>query len=82
MNALIQNAHIVLLPTFQNTGIKLKLLESLFKDVYVSLIKQCFKIQIRRILPEANSPKIGSCHPKRAHGEKFSAAEINKRQKF
>lgn len=31
MDDLIQNAQIVLLPTFQDTGIKLKLLESLFK---------------------------------------------------
>ncbi|MDA1085347.1 MAG: glycosyltransferase [Bacteroidetes bacterium] len=31
MSDLIQNAQMILLPTFQNTGIKLKLLESLFK---------------------------------------------------
>lgn len=31
MNDLIQNAHVVLLPAFQPTGIKLKLLESLYK---------------------------------------------------
>lgn len=31
MSDLIQEAHLILLPTFQRTGIKLKLLESLFK---------------------------------------------------
>ena len=31
MNDLIRNAQLILLPTFQDTGIKLKLLESLFK---------------------------------------------------
>ena len=31
MSDLIHEAHLILLPTFQRTGIKLKLLESLFK---------------------------------------------------
>jgi glycosyltransferase involved in cell wall biosynthesis len=43
MNSLISNAHVVLLPTFQSTGIKLKLLNTLYKGrfcvVNTSMIK-------------------------------------------
>lgn len=83
MNALIQNAHIVLLPTFQNTGIKLKLLESLFKGRLCVANKAMLQnTELEEFCLEANSPKDWIHVIKEHMGKSFSAAEINKRQRI
>ena len=58
MDELIQNAQLVLLPTFQDTGIKLKLLESLFKGRFcIANNKMIDNTELESYCILANTPK-------------------------
>lgn len=81
MDRLIQNAHVILLPTFQNTGIKLKLLESLLKGRFcianTAMIKST---ELEQYCLVANSPEDWINIIKKCNEEYFSPEEIEKRE--
>lgn len=81
LESLIEAAHINVLPTFQNTGIKLKLINSLFKGRFIvannNMIK---KTGLEKLCYVANSKKEFRNIVAILFKMKFSSAEIQKRK--
>lgn len=83
MNGLIQNAQLILLPTFQDTGIKLKLLESLFKGRFcIANNKMIDNTELEAFCLRANTPKEWIRAINHYRDMDFSHEEIEKRKKI
>ncbi|MBN2519512.1 MAG: glycosyltransferase, partial [Bacteroidales bacterium] len=81
LNALIRNAHINILPTFQPTGIKLKLINALFQGRYCLVNKQMVaNTGLENICMVKNSAEEMIDEINRLFGQSFSEEEINKRK--
>jgi hypothetical protein len=83
MGTLIQNAQQILLPTFQNTGIKLKLLESLFRGRFCIVNgKMIDETELEAFSIRANTPKEWIRAINHYRDIDFSHEEIEKRKKI
>ncbi len=81
MDELIENAHICLLPTFQDTGLKLKLLASLFAGRFcIANAPMIHKTGLEHLCYLANTPEemINAIH--QLFQQKFTSEEIEKRR--
>lgn len=81
MEALIQNSHICLLPTFQDTGLKLKLLASLFSGRFcIANTPMIHKTGLEHLCHQANTPKEMIDCVNKLFPEDFTSEEIEKRK--
>lgn len=81
MNDLIQNAQLVLLPTFQETGIKLKLLESLFKGRHcIANNAMIDNTELESYCVKANAPNEWIEMIQKYKDFHFSSEDIEKRR--
>lgn len=81
MNSLVENAQCILLPTEQNTGIKLKLIESLYKGRFcIGNNKMIDKTELEDYCLEANSPQEWINQIKQVKDLEFSKNNIKQRQ--
>jgi hypothetical protein len=78
--SLIKNAHINVLPTFQSTGIKLKLINSLYKGRFcVANDKMVKNTGLQELCVVANKPEDFIKAIKKLWSAPFNEADINKR---
>jgi len=81
MDQLIQNAHICLIPTFQDTGLKLKLLASLFSGRFCIANKMMVsKTGLEHLCHVADTPEEMIRTIKGLAGQDFGQDEIEKRK--
>lgn len=81
MEALIQEAHISLLPTFQDTGLKLKLLASLFEGRFcIANTPMIHKTGLEHLCHLADTPKEMIERINELFDQDFTSAEIEKRK--
>ncbi|NOY97201.1 MAG: glycosyltransferase family 4 protein [Chlorobi bacterium] len=81
MEELISNAHICLLPTFQPTGLKLKLIDSLFAGRFCLVNSTMVKeTGLEGLCIVADTPSGLKTAIKNTWGEKFSEEGLNKRK--
>lgn len=81
MDELIENAHVCLLPTFQDTGLKLKLLASLFAGRFcIANSPMVNKTGLEHLCELANTPTEMIDIINRLFGQDFTAEEIEKRR--
>jgi len=81
MDELISNAHICLLPTFQDTGLKLKLLASLFSGRFcIANTPMIHKTGLEHLCHLADTPEemIGAIN--KLFDQEFTSTEIEKRR--
>jgi hypothetical protein len=83
INNLIQNAHINILPTFQPTGIKLKLLTALYNGRYC-LVNNVMVANtgLEKLCYVANDAPAFKKHLKKLFAKTYTAADIEKRKKI
>lgn len=82
INALIANAHINILPTFQESGIKLKLLNSLFRGRFCLVnSKMLYGTGLEQICNIAETPLDFKNLIPKLMSKKFDMMEINNRKK-
>lgn len=83
MENLIEEAHICLLPTFQNTGIKLKLLASLFSGRHcITNSMMTDNTGLEHLCHKANSPKEMIDTVNHLLPQEFTPAKIEKRKEI
>ncbi len=81
MHDLITNAHICLLPTFQDTGLKLKLLASLFSGRFcVANAPMIHKTGLEHLCHLADTPNEMILKINQLFGQDFTIEEIEKRK--
>lgn len=81
MESLIQDAQIILLPTFQNTGLKLKLLASLFSGRYcISNSPMIRKTGLEHLCHLADTPKEMIDQIEKLFHQDFTTEEIERRK--
>ncbi|HAQ18912.1 MAG TPA: mannosyltransferase [Prolixibacteraceae bacterium] len=81
MERLIQNAHICLIPTFQDTGLKLKLLASLFSGRFcITNTPMVHKTGLEHLCHIANTPDEMIGLIKQLFDQEFTSDEIEKRK--
>jgi len=81
MEALIQNSHICLIPTFQDTGLKLKLLASLFSGRFcIANSPMIHKTGLEHLCHQANTPKEMIDCISELFEQEFTSEEIEKRR--
>ena len=81
MNKLIINAHMILLPTQQNTGIKLKLIESLFKGRFcIANDKMIASTDLESYCLQAKSSNDWLNQIKKIKDIKFTKEDVKQRQ--
>lgn len=81
MESLIQNAHICLLPTFQDTGLKLKLLASLFSGRFcIANTAMIHKTGLEHLCQLADTPKEMIRLINELFNRDFTSEEIEKRK--
>lgn len=81
MDELIENAHVCLLPTFQDTGLKLKLLASLFAGRFcIANSPMVNKTGLEHLCELADTPAEMIDIINRLFGQDFTAEEIEKRR--
>ena len=81
MENLIQNSHICLIPTFQDTGLKLKLLASLFSGRFcIANTPMIHKTGLEHLCRQADTPKEMIDCVKELFELKFTSVEIEKRK--
>lgn len=81
LNKLIQNAHINILPTFQNTGIKLKLINALFMGRFCLVNNEMVeKTGLESLCEIANSQKEFCAKILELKNKSFPLEEIQKRK--
>lgn len=83
MEALIEDSHICLLPTFQNTGIKLKLLASLFSGRFcIANPMMTDHTGLEHLCHTANTPKEMIDAVNQLFGKEFTGREIEMRKEI
>ena len=81
MEELIRNSHICLLPTFQDTGLKLKLLASLFSGRFcIANTPMVHKTGLEHLCYLANTPDEIIRAINQLFGREFTSEEIEKRK--
>jgi len=81
MEALIQNSHICLIPTFQDTGLKLKLLASLFSGRFcIANTPMIHKTGLEHLCRQADTPKEMIDCVNELFQMEFTSEEIEKRK--
>lgn len=81
METLIQEAHICLLPTFQDTGLKLKLLASLFEGRFcIANTPMVYKTGLEHLCHLADTPKEMIERINELYDQDFTSEEIEKRK--
>jgi len=81
MEALIQNSHICLIPTFQDTGLKLKLLASLFCGRFcIANAPMIHKTGLEHLCHQADTPKEMIDCINELFDQDFTSDEIEKRK--
>lgn len=81
MNELIENAHVCLLPTFQDTGLKLKLLASLFAGRFcVANTQMIHKTGLEHLCQLADTPTEMIDIINQLFEQEFTSEEIEKRR--
>ncbi|HAH23420.1 MAG TPA: mannosyltransferase [Prolixibacteraceae bacterium] len=81
MESLIQDAQIILLPTFQDTGLKLKLLASLFSGRFcIANSPMIRKTGLEHLCSMANTPKEMIDQIEELFHQDFTSEEIEKRK--
>lgn len=81
MEALIQNSHICLIPTFQDTGLKLKLLASLFSGRFcIANTPMIHKTGLEHLCHLADTPKEMIDCANKLFQQDFTSEEIEKRK--
>lgn len=81
MEALIQNSHICLLPTFQDTGLKLKLLASLFSGRFcIANSPMIHRTGLEHLCHQADTPKEMIDCVNELFDQEFTSDEIEKRK--
>lgn len=81
MESLIQQAHICLIPTFQDTGLKLKLLASLFSGRFcIANSPMIHKTGLEHLCHLANTPEEMTAMINDLFHQDFSGEEIEKRK--
>jgi hypothetical protein len=81
MEALIQNAQICILPTFQDTGLKLKLLASLFSGRFcIANSAMIHKTGLEHLCHLANTPEEMIHQINELYDQEFTSEEIEKRK--
>ena len=81
MESLIQDAHICLLPTFQDTGLKLKLLASLFSGRFcIANAPMIHKTGLEHLCYEADTPNEMIDRVNELFQQDFTSEEIEKRR--
>ena len=81
MDELIRNAHICLLPTFQDTGLKLKLLASLFSGRFcIANSPMIHKTGLEHLCRLANTPEEMIKAINELFDQEFTSEEIEKRR--
>jgi len=81
MEALIQNSHICLIPTFQDTGLKLKLLASLFSGRFcIANAPMIHKTGLEHLCHQAETPKEMIDCVNKLFDQEFTFEEIEKRK--
>lgn len=81
MEQIIRNAHICVLPTFQDTGLKLKLLASLFSGRFcVANTPMIHKTGLEHLCYLADTPREMIIRIRELLNEEFSAEEIDARK--
>ena len=83
MENLIEEAHICLIPTFQDTGIKLKLLASLFSGRFcIANSLMTNNTGLEHLCHKANTPKEIIDAVNRFYQQEFTEGEIEKRKEI
>lgn len=83
MEALIEDSHICLLPTFQDTGIKLKLLASLFSGRFcIANAMMTDNTRLEHLCHKANTPKEIIDAINQLFEQEFTEREIEKRREI
>lgn len=83
MDALVRNAHINILPTFQETGIKLKLLASLFSGRHCLVNQQMVRnTGLETLCSIKNKPATMKKEIKRLYKIPFSQRHVEERKNF
>lgn len=81
METLIENSHICLIPTFQDTGLKLKLLASLFSGRFcIANAPMIHKTGLEHLCHQADTPKEMIDCINELFEQEFSSEEIGKRK--
>lgn len=81
MDELIRNSHICLLPTFQDTGLKLKLLASLFSGRFcIANMPMIHKTGLEHLCYQADRPKEMIDRINELFQKDFTSEEIEKRK--
>jgi len=81
MEALIENAHICLIPTFQDTGLKLKLLASLFSGRFcIANAPMIHKTGLEHLCHQADTPNEMIDCINELFEQEFPLEEIEKRR--
>jgi len=81
LQTLIQKAHINLLPTFQTTGVKLKLLNALFNGRHCLVKPEMLSgTGLDELCPMADTPEEFNLRIKQLITQPFSTEAINKRK--
>lgn len=81
MEKLIQNSHICLIPTFQDTGLKLKLLASLFSGRFcIANTPMIHKTGLEHLCHQADTPKEMIECVNQLFDQDFTSEEIKKRK--
>jgi hypothetical protein len=81
METLIENSHICLIPTFQDTGLKLKLLASLFSGRFcIANAPMIHKTGLEHLCHQADTPKEMIDCINELFDQEFSSEEIGKRK--
>jgi len=81
MEALIENSHICLIPTFQDTGLKLKLLASLFSGRFcIANAPMIHKTGLEHLCHQADTPKEMIDCINVLFEQEFTSEEIEKRK--
>lgn len=81
MEELIRNSHICLLPTFQDTGLKLKLLASLFSGRFcIANTPMIHKTGLEHLCHLANTPDEMTLKINQLFDQEFTSEEIEKRK--
>lgn len=79
MEQLISNAHVHLLPTFQSTGIKLKLIHALFSGRQIVINSQMLQPGLERYVKVADSAEEFASAVERCYQTSFSQQQLAER---
>lgn len=81
MEGIIRNAHICLIPTFQDTGLKLKLLASLFSSRFcIANSPMIHKTGLEHLCHQADTPEEMISSINKLFDQDFTSDEIEKRK--